>query len=321
MSKAHTIITAPTGPSNPFMRESLADTGAVPLAQGSIVYASPDIITRQSVVSDPDSSFATSDAWGSDQGQQVEAGSENYVYLRVKNPTSTATTVYLHLYKSFGSTLNDSTSWIMLSEAGGVELVLPASNSNDGIAVIQTPVPFNISTADKDVHQCLICYITDSTFTPPIAAPPPSVDDYPTYLLNHNTCALRNLVIVDNLSTDSFQQTFSISNTTSSESIRTYYFDTALPIGTTINVTSLTNGVNIAASFTVSANPQTFNTQASVDPSVSSGTFQVSIQFPSVPSTAWHIYIREQRFMDVGAFTMTSDHDTLVQLSMNGLQK
>ena len=105
-----------------YLRDNAADTGAVPSAGG--ISTSPDVIVRPSAVANPTASFGQGSGTENSMtlGSQVEAGQDNFIYVRLKNRgSSDATGVTCRVYWSEVSTLVTPDMWNLIGNTPPVD--------------------------------------------------------------------------------------------------------------------------------------------------------------------------------------------------------
>ena len=177
-----------------FMRANLADVGQVPGVGNACT--SPDIIPFGSLpyAGDP-SSFFTSN-YGSDVGQNVLSGQQNYVYVRGKNLASAADAGQVFLYWSKASLLNWPSIWSANSlqteqRATNVEI---AAAKGGQVAVGQAPFVWSPAAIGDD-HYCLISRVVTADHPNPVPADG-TIDDFTSYVLGNRGVGWRNVTLV-----------------------------------------------------------------------------------------------------------------------------
>jgi hypothetical protein len=185
------------GPTNTFVRDSLADNGSTP--NNGALNVSPDIIP-QLVPANPgqvQALFGTA-TYGQDIAQQeginIKKGQSNYIYMRAKNPTGSAALVQLSLYWSMASTLQLPATWISQQIAQSQQFTIPANS------VMAAPEPFIWSPLQLPAqgHYCLISQVTWSGHPGITSATTfPNVNAWWQYCRDNNTVAQRNIEVVN----------------------------------------------------------------------------------------------------------------------------
>jgi len=170
-----------------FVRDNLADTGTEPYA-GLYLWASPDIINKQSLVVNPAVAFANlaDDAlW-----ENVEFGQDNHVYVRVQNRGTANGDATVNVYFSAATTFGTPGSWIHIG-AAAVSAIAP------GTMKIAGPITFQSAMIPTPGHYCMIAVINDALDPAPDFTLITSVGDYLNYVRNTNNIAYRNMDVVD----------------------------------------------------------------------------------------------------------------------------
>lgn len=177
-----------------FLRDNLSSTGEVP-GQGTIS-TSPDLIPYgTSPVNDPVDFFT--DNYGSDVGQDLIANAQNYLYMRAKNLSDSATTGSFYLYYSKASLLLYPSQWQnnALSTSSGSNSVPIPSTAAGAIAVGADPFTWQPQMINDD-HYCLIGRIVTDAHPNPIPATG-SIDDFAKYIAGNPGMGWRNVKVID----------------------------------------------------------------------------------------------------------------------------
>lgn len=177
-----------------FMRANLADVGQVPGAGNACT--SPDIIPFGSLPcrGDPNAFFTAN--YGSDVGQNVLSGQQNYVYVRAKNLSRTADAGSVFLYWSKASLLNWPSIWsanALKTEQGQVSVEIVAARDGQ-ISVGQAPFAWSPAAINGD-HYCLISRVVTANHPNPVPADG-TIDDFTRYVLNNRGVGWRNITLV-----------------------------------------------------------------------------------------------------------------------------
>ncbi len=175
-----------------YMRDAIGDTGAVPNAGALSV--SPDVIARPVPVADPTAAFGEGSGTENDPtlGEQVEAGQDNTIYLRMRNRgASSANGVRATVYWSPVSTLVTPNLWNLVGTA-------PAVNVPTGNTLVVTPgVTWPAASIPGTGHYCFVA-ILDHPQDP--APPLPGPTDWTGFLdliRNNNNVTWRNFNVVN----------------------------------------------------------------------------------------------------------------------------
>ncbi len=170
-----------------YVRDNLLDSGAEPYA-GAYLWASPDIINRQSVSPDPDVEFA--DFGDGSLWENVEFGQANWVYVRLQNRGAENGDAVINVYFTPASTFATPASWIhvgTLNETG----IAP------GALAIAGPLEFQQSLIPGPGHYCMIAVVTDALDPAPNHNLIGSTSDFLHFVRNTNNIAYRNMDVVD----------------------------------------------------------------------------------------------------------------------------
>ena len=175
-----------------YLRDNLGDTGIVPVVGG--ISASPDIIVRPAAVADPNASFGQGSGTENSAtlGYEVEAGQDNYIYVRMKNRGGAdANNVCATVYWSEVSTLVTPDMWHLVGTT-------PAVNVPQGdTLVVSDGVTWSSADIPATGHYCFVGIIDH----PGDPAPPlPAATDwngFMDFIRNQNNVTWRNFNVVD----------------------------------------------------------------------------------------------------------------------------
>ncbi|CAG5003786.1 hypothetical protein DYBT9275_03229 [Dyadobacter sp. CECT 9275] len=180
-----------------YLRDYVGDTGNVP-ASGAIS-ASPDIIVRPSLVADPDGTFGegSGNENSSTLGSRVEAGQDNYIYVRIKNKGgAAANNVRAAIYWSEVSTLVTPNLWHFIGNTSPVDV--PVGD----ILVVSPPLTWgSASLPPANTHQCFVGILSHPQDPAPAV---PGVagfdwDDFYAFIRNNNNITWRNFDVVNDI--------------------------------------------------------------------------------------------------------------------------
>jgi serine protease len=177
-----------------YLRDNVGDTGAIPSSGG--ISASPDVIVRPAPVGSPSASFGQGSGTenSSTLGYEVEAGQDNYIYVRMKNRGGlVAQNVRATVYWSEVSTLITPDMWNEIGTTTSVDV--PQGNT----LVVTNPVVWDSSDIPATGHYCFVA-VLDHPMDP--APPLPSPTDwqgFTDFIRNHNNVTWRNFNVVDDL--------------------------------------------------------------------------------------------------------------------------
>lgn len=175
-----------------YLRDNVGDTGAVPSSGG--ISASPDIIVRNNTVADPQAAFGQGSGTENSNslGYEVEAGQDNYVYVRMKNRGGQdAANVTASVYWSEVSTLVTPDMWTLLGTSPVIDV--PQGDS----LVVTNPITWNAGDIPGTGHYCFVGILEHPNDPAP---PTPSLMDwnqFREFIMNYNNVTWRNFNVVD----------------------------------------------------------------------------------------------------------------------------
>lgn len=174
-----------------YMRDNIADIGDP--HTGSIS-ASPDIIVRPDPVANPAAAFGVGSGTENDTslGREVEAGQDNYVYVRLKNRGGVeATNVNVTIYWSPASTLVTPNLW---TEIGTINVPsVPAGN----ILTVSDPLIWSAADIPATGHYCFVGVVNHAQDPAPLLANLNQWDNFRAFIRNNNNVTWRNFNVVD----------------------------------------------------------------------------------------------------------------------------
>ncbi len=180
-----------------YLRDNVSDTGAIP-STGSIS-ASPDIIVRPEQVADGNASFgeASGTANNASLGSEVEAGQDNFIYVRMRNRgVGNAIDATATVYWSEVATLVTPDMW---NEIGTTN---PINVPSGDTLVVAPPLTWDQNDIPGGGHYCFVG-IVDHAFDerPPVPPGPPYFDwdAFRDFVRNHNNVTWRNFNVVDDV--------------------------------------------------------------------------------------------------------------------------
>ena len=180
-----------------YLRDAVSDTGAIPFGGG--ISASPDVIVRPSTVADPAASFGEGSGTENSNtlGYEVEAGQDNFLYVRMKNRgMSAANGVTARVFWSEVATLVTPDMW---NEIG---FTAPVNVPQGDTLVVAGPLTWPKSEIPGTGHYCFVAMLDHAQDpAPPIPPGPPAFDwnGFRDYIRNHNNVTWRNFNVVDAL--------------------------------------------------------------------------------------------------------------------------
>jgi thermolysin len=172
-----------------YVRDNLTDNGDEPFP-GGYLWASPDIINRQSPAASPTTDFA--DMTNDSLWQNVEFGQANSIYIRVQNRGLSNGDATINVYFSSATTFGTPASWThigTLNEFG----IAPST------VRIAGPLTFPAASIPAPGHYCMIAVISDGLDPAPDHTLISSVSDYLHFVRNTNNIAYRNMDVVNDV--------------------------------------------------------------------------------------------------------------------------
>jgi len=175
-----------------YLRDNVGDTGIVPSTGG--ISASPDIIVRPAAVADPQASFGQGSGTENSNtlGYEVEAGQDNYIYVRMKNRGGAdANNVTATVYWSEVSTLVTPDMWTLVGTT-------PAVNAPQGdTLVVADPITWAAGDIPGTGHYCLVGILDHPNDPAPPLPGPTDWDGFRNLIRNLNNVTWRNFNVVD----------------------------------------------------------------------------------------------------------------------------
>ncbi|MDX8350871.1 S8 family peptidase [Cognatiyoonia sp. IB215182] len=175
-----------------YVRDNAGDDGSVPSTGG--VSASPDVIVRPVAVADPQGSFGEGSGTENDAtlGFQVEAGQDNFIYVRMRNRGSqTANNVTADVYWSEVSTLVTPDMWNLIGTTNPVNV--PDDDSlvvTDGVTWAEADIP-------GPGHYCFVAILDHPADPAPVL--PASFPSFSNFIRDNNNVAWRNFNVIDDI--------------------------------------------------------------------------------------------------------------------------
>jgi serine protease len=178
-----------------YLRDAIGDTGVVP--SGGAISVSPDVIVRPVAVADPFGSFGEGSGTENNDtlGSEVEAGQDNYVYVRMRNrgargASATTATVYW----SEVASLVTPDMWNLIGTTPAISVPVGDTLTVTG-AIIWPRANLPASS-----HACLIGVLHDPQ--DPASPLPPSTSDFDwnaftDFIRNQNNVTWRNFNLID----------------------------------------------------------------------------------------------------------------------------
>lgn len=175
-----------------YLRDAVGDTGDIPSA--GAISISPDVIVTTAAVADPDASFG--EGSGTENvaalGGQVEAGQDNFVYVRMQNRgAGGANGATATVYWSEVSTLITPGTWNLIGSSG------PVNVPQGDTLVVTDPITWPAADIPATGHYCFVATVAHlQDLEPPL---PGAFDwaGFQAYIRNNNNVTWRNFNVVD----------------------------------------------------------------------------------------------------------------------------
>lgn len=175
-----------------YLRDNLGDTGAVP-ATGTIS-ASPDIIVRPATVADPQAAFGhgSGTEHSSTLGYEVEAGQDNYIYVRMRNRGGAdAANVTATVYWSEVSTLVTPDMWTKVGTIAAADV--PKGDT----LVVAGPITWAAGEIPGKGHYCFVGVLDHPGDPAPPLLGTMDWKDFLSFIRDLNNVTWRNFNVVD----------------------------------------------------------------------------------------------------------------------------
>jgi serine protease len=172
-----------------YIRDDLPDDGTVPSTAGLSV--SPDVIVTTAPIANPDASYGAGS--GNENvntlGEQVEAGQDNYVYVRMRNRgTGVADGTTATVHYSPAATLVNPGAWTLIGTTPPVDV-----GPN---LMVAGPIVWASADIPATGHYCFIARVSHP-LDPAPPAPAGSITAFIDYIRTNNNVAWRNFNVVD----------------------------------------------------------------------------------------------------------------------------
>lgn len=189
-----------------YIRDNTADDGTVPNA--APLYRSPDIIVRQNQEASPQTTFA--DLNDDSLSENVEAGQDNWIYLRMQNRGSVEGDVEVRVYWSPPNTFAFPTQWNLIGTIN-VTAVQPNALSIGEVIWPQHDLP-------PVGHFCLIAELHNTVDPAPDKTLITNGAMFSKFIAESNNFAWKNINVVDVLPSGLVNLEFLISGDNESSS-------------------------------------------------------------------------------------------------------
>lgn len=182
-----------------YLRDNLGDTGVAP-STGTLS-SSPDIIVRRAPVADPDATFgeASPNRDRVDLAEEVAAGQDHHVYVRVMNRgAGAATGATATVYWSPPATLVTPDLWTKIGTTNRMNVPV------GGALTVSDALVWRAQDVPGPGHYCFVALLDDPSDpappVPPTGGPlAPTWADYLAFVRNNNNVAWRNFNVVTSL--------------------------------------------------------------------------------------------------------------------------
>ncbi|WP_299612884.1 S8 family peptidase [uncultured Tateyamaria sp.] len=175
-----------------YVRDNIGDDGSIPSSGG--VSASPDVIVRPVPVADPQASFGEGSGTENSTtlGYQVEAGQDNFIYVRMRNRGSqTANNVTARVFWSEVSTLVTPNMWNLIGTTA------PVTAPDDDSLVVADGVTWQEADIPGPGHYCFVAILDHPADPAPVL--PASFPSFSSFIRDNNNVAWRNFNVVDDI--------------------------------------------------------------------------------------------------------------------------
>jgi serine protease len=175
-----------------YLRDAVGDSGTIPNAGALSI--SPDVIVRTSPVANPTASFGEGSGTENDPtlGEQVEAGQDNTIYVRMRNRgASAANGVRATVYWSPVASLVTPNLWTLIGTT-------PPVNAPTGNTLVVTEgVTWQSVAIPATGHYCFIAVLDHPQDPGPPIPGPMDWDGFLDLIRNHNNVTWRNFNVVN----------------------------------------------------------------------------------------------------------------------------
>lgn len=175
-----------------YLRDSIADTGAVPSA--GALSTSPDVIVRPSQVANPATAFGEGSGTENDesQGFQAEAGQDNFIYVRVRNRGATAANgVTATVYWSPVATLVTPNLWHLVGTTAAINV--PTGN----VLTVAPELVWPAAQIPATGHYCFMALLDHPQDPAPLLPGPTDWNGFRDLIRNQNNVTWRNFNVID----------------------------------------------------------------------------------------------------------------------------
>lgn len=176
-----------------YLRDHVGDTGDPHVGP---ISASPDVIVRPTPVADPQASFGQGSGTENSVtlGYEVEAGQDNYVYLRVLNRGgAAAANATATVYWSPAATLVTPDLWTLVGSN-----TLPSVPAGD-VLTVSDAIVWQQADIPATGHYCFVALVGNAADPAPSPADFGSWDDFTRFIRENADVTWRNFNVVNNV--------------------------------------------------------------------------------------------------------------------------
>ena len=266
-----------------YVRDALDDVGNIPYT-GRTACFSPDIIPQQQTQR-PLAWFTST--WGQDSGLNINAGVNNYVYVRGKNLSTSPSSGTVYLYCAPSTLLLNVSYWSNnpVPTGGPTAATLVDINNNTQIAagaicVGNTPFLLN-QVVPQGFHYCLVTRVVTPAHPNPIPVSFANSSQFINWVVDNPNVAWRNISVVPSTN-NAISQSQNYENLDAAS--ETYWFVAQgmnFPDQSLVAIESVTAGNTFSASgyFGPPPGPQSVLTQQTI-PAGFKGVVNVTVTPP-----------------------------------------
>jgi hypothetical protein len=174
-----------------YLRDAVGDDGAAPGV--GPVGASPDVIVLGQAEPNPTATYGEGSGWENrdDLGGLAIAGTDNFVYLRVRNRgLLPAANVVGTVYWSEPSTLVTPDQWTLIGSTA------PFTVPQGDTLTVSPPVQWTAAAVPVAGHYCLVAMLDSTTDPAPAIPAPTDWTGFLAFIQGYNNVAWRNVNVV-----------------------------------------------------------------------------------------------------------------------------
>jgi hypothetical protein len=275
-----------------YVRDGLDDNGNIPYT-GAFASNSPDVIPQQQTTQ-PLSWFSST--WTQNPGLNINAGVNNYVYVRGKNLSTANSSGSVYLYCTPSTLLLNINYWSNnpISTGSSFNSTLVDLNNNPQIAanaicVGQSPFLLNVPVP-QGFHYCLVTRVVTPSNPNPIPVAFSNTGAFVNWVVQNPNVAWRNITVVPPTSNAVSQSQYFANIDPTAENYWFLVQGTNFPNLSTVLIQGITAGCIFSTTgvFGAPGGDQNYATQQQV-PASFSGVVNVTVTPPagqSIPSGA-----------------------------------